>query len=111
MNRTNKLIDTIQGRKVMRAMQSALLIGGAQAALYTPIDTSFLINSQFREIDVNGVRVTGRVGYSASYAAYVHDPAHPQNFRRSTAQKEFLIKGFEESEGQISAAILKELSL
>jgi hypothetical protein len=27
-----------------------MILGGAQAALYTPIDTSALINSQFREI-------------------------------------------------------------
>ncbi|MEG2041847.1 MAG: HK97 gp10 family phage protein, partial [Hafnia sp.] len=33
------LVGDIQGRKVVRAMQSALIIGGSQAALYTPIDT------------------------------------------------------------------------
>jgi hypothetical protein len=33
-----------------------MLIGSAQAALYTPIDTSTLINSQFREITANGTR-------------------------------------------------------
>ncbi|CCJ73478.1 FIG00553480: hypothetical protein [Cronobacter condimenti 1330] len=46
----DKLISDVQGRKVVRAVQSALLIGGAQAALYTPIDTSTLLNSQFREM-------------------------------------------------------------
>ena len=92
-------------------MQSALIIGGTQAALYTPIDTSTLINSQFREITVNGSRVTGRVGYTANYAVYVHDPNVPQNFRRATAKKEFLTKGFEETRRQIDAAIAKEMSL
>jgi hypothetical protein len=58
-------LDRIIGRPGRRlcARQSAMLIGSAQAALYTPIDTSTLINSQFREITANGVRVTGRVGY------------------------------------------------
>ncbi|HCT3244649.1 TPA: HK97 gp10 family phage protein [Enterobacter hormaechei] len=107
----NALVGDIQGRKVVRAMQSALIIGGSQAALYTPIDTSTLINSQFREITVNGNRVTGRVGYSANYAAYVHDPSVPQNFRRATARKEFLTKGFEDTERQIDAVIAKEMSL
>ncbi|EHN8733934.1 TPA: HK97 gp10 family phage protein [Enterobacter hormaechei] len=107
----NALVGDIQGRKVVRAMQSALIIGGSQAALYTPIDTSTLINSQFREITVNGNRVTGRVGYSANYAAYVHDPSVPQNFRRATARKEFLTKGFEDSQRQIDAVIAKEMSL
>ncbi|MCH9329828.1 HK97 gp10 family phage protein [Enterobacter hormaechei] len=107
----NALVGDIQGRKVVRAMQSALIIGGSQAALYIPIDTSTLINSQFREITVNGNRVTGRVGYSANYAAYVHDPSVPQNFRRATARKEFLTKGFEDTQRQIDAVIAKEMSL
>ncbi|MEA4652291.1 HK97 gp10 family phage protein [Klebsiella pneumoniae] len=107
----NRIIKDVQGRKVLRALQSAMLIGSAQAALYTPIDTSTLINSQFREITSSGVRVTGRVGYTASYAVFVHDPEVKQNFRRATARKEFLTKGFEDTRSQIDAVVKKELSL
>ncbi len=107
----DRIIKDVQGRKVVRAIQSAMLIGSAQAALYTPIDTSTLINSQFREIMANGTRVTGRVGYTASYAAYVHDPNIPQNFRRATARKEFLSKGFEDTKDATDMVIKKELSL
>lgn len=107
----NRILNDIQGRKIIRALQSAMLIGGARAALYTPIDTSALLNSQFREIITNGAVVTGRVGYSTSYAVYVHDPANPQTFRRSTAKKEFLTAGFEEERSAIDAVISKELSL
>ncbi|WP_105583331.1 hypothetical protein [Cronobacter sakazakii] len=105
------LINDVQGRKVVRAVQSALLIGGAQAALYTPIDTSTLLNSQFREVDANGTKVTGRVGYSANYAVYVHDPNVPQTFRRATARKEFLTRGFEDTREQIDRVMKQELSL
>lgn len=105
------LIGDIQSRKAVRALQSALIIGSSQAALYTPIDTSTLINSQYRELSVNGSRITGRVGYSANYAVYVHDPNIPQNFRRSTAQKEFLTKGFEDSRELIDRTIKKEMAL
>ncbi len=105
------LINDVQGRKVVRAVQSALLIGGAQAALYTPIDTSTLLNSQFREIEANGTKVTGRVGYSANYAVYVHDPNVPQTFRRATARKEFITKGFEDTREQIDRVMKQELSL
>lgn len=107
----NALIGDIQGRKAARAIQSALIIGSSQASLYTPIDTNTLINSQFRELNVNGTRLTGRVGYSANYAAYVHDPNIPQNFRRSTAQKEFLTKGFEDTRDVIDRTIKKEMAL
>lgn len=107
----NALIGDIQGRKAVRALQSAMIIGGSQAALYTPIDTSTLINSQFRELVVSGTRLTGRVGYTANYATYVHDPNVNQTFRRATAKKEFLKEGFEETRAQIDAAVKKEMSL
>ncbi len=107
----NRAIDNIQDRRVVRALTSAMIVGASQAAIYTPIDTSYLLNSQFREIVVNGARITGRVGYTASYAAYVHDPAIPQRFRRATAEKEFLTKGFEESRDVIDRVIAKEMSL
>lgn len=107
----NALIGDIQGRKAARAIQSALIIGSSQASMYTPIDTSTLINSQFRELNVNGTRLTGRVGYSANYAAYVHDPNIPQTFRRATAQKEFLTKGFEDTRDVIDRTIKKEMAL
>lgn len=107
----DRIIKDVQGRKVVRALQSAMLIGSAQASLYTPIDTSTLINSQFREITANGVRVTGRVGYTANYAVFVHDPEVKQTFRRASAQKEFLTKGFEDTRSQIDAVVKKELML
>ncbi|MCW2477753.1 HK97 gp10 family phage protein [Candidatus Symbiopectobacterium sp. NZEC135] len=110
-NKLNALIGDIQGRKAVRALQSAMIIGGSQAALYTPIDTSTLINSQFRELVVNGTRLTGRVGYTANYATYVHDPNVKQTFRRATAKKEFLKEGFEETRSQIDAVVKKEMAL
>ena len=107
----NALVGNITGRKVTRAIQAAMLIGGAQATLFTPIDTSTLINSQFREITVNGTHVTGRVGYSANYAVFVHDPKVKQTFRRATARKEFLTLGFEESRDEIEAAMHQEMRI
>lgn len=106
-----RLIGDIQGRKSVRAITKALIIGASQAALYTPIDTSTLINSQFRDISVNGTRLTGRVGYSANYAMYVHDLNVKQTFRRATAEKEFLTKGFADSKQAIEKAIMEEMKL
>jgi hypothetical protein len=64
----DRIIKDVQGRKVVRAIQSAMLIGSAQAALYTPIDTSTLINSQFREITANGVQGDRARWLHANYA-------------------------------------------
>ncbi|HCM61228.1 MAG TPA: hypothetical protein DIT05_01600 [Morganella sp. (in: Bacteria)] len=107
----NALVGGIRGRQITRAIQAAMLIGGAQATLFTPIDTSTLINSQFREISVNGTRVTGRVGYSANYAVFVHDPQVKQKFVRATARKEFLKLGFEDSRDEIDAAVQREMRI
>ncbi|WP_180263140.1 HK97 gp10 family phage protein, partial [Enterobacter hormaechei] len=107
----DRILNDIQGRKIIRALQSAMILGAARAALYTPIDTSALLNSQFREIVTDGAVITGRVGYSTNYAVYVHDPGNPQRFRRSTAKKEFLTLGFEEERSAIDDVVRKELSL
>lgn len=131
----NRIIDDIQGRRVVRGIQSALLIGGAQAVIYTPVDTSTLLNSQFREVMVNGTRITGRVGYSANYAAFVHAMSGKlkgqprKHFGKTSEGKEFgggtgtgnywdphgepqfLTKGVNEARDQIDAVMRKELSL
>lgn len=109
---TRNIVTDIVQKKAVRAVHRALNIGALQAAVYTPIDTSFLINGQFKDIKViNGVKVTGRVGYSANYAVQVHDPAVVQRFRRATAKKEFLTKGFDDSIEDIKAAVLDEMML
>ncbi len=76
----NALVRDITGRRLPRAMTAALHEGGLVAAIYTPVDTSTLINSQFKEVITNGTRITGRIGYSANYAIYVANP----NIRRSS---------------------------
>lgn len=107
--RNTRSFVNVTTRKAERAIQKALLVGAELSAVYTPIDTSTLINSQFRETKINGTRITGRVGYSASYAVYVHDPKVKQNFKRSSAKKEFLKSAFEESEERIHDVITQEL--
>ncbi|RSV89341.1 hypothetical protein [Klebsiella aerogenes] len=104
------LVSDVTGRRLPRAMRAALHEAGVVSALYTPIDTSTLINSQYQEVITNGARITGRIGYSANYAIYVADPSIPQTFRRSTAKKEFLQKGIEDAKPQMVAAFVRELS-
>lgn len=92
--------------KAARSMTQALILGASEAASMTPIDTSVLINSQFRNIDAQAGRIVGTVGYTAEYALAVHDPANPQKFVRAGAEKEFLKKGFKQAEPNIRAVIL-----
>ncbi|VEB97273.1 Uncharacterised protein [Cedecea lapagei] len=115
------LLGEVQGRKVGRAIKSALFIIGADAATMTPIDTSYLVNSQYQELLVNGTRVTGRVGYSANYAVYVHEASgklkgRPRangsgNHWDPSGEPKFLEKAFKDNADKVSAIIRKELSL
>ena len=88
-----------------RGMTQALILGASEASVMTPIDTSTLINSQYRRVEVEDSKVVGTVGYTAAYAVPVHDPETKQNFRRPSAEKEFLSKGFEAAEPNIRAVI------
>lgn len=103
-NRLPQFITAVE-QKAARAMTQALILGASEASVMTPVDTSTLLNSQYRKVDKDGTKIVGTVGYTAEYAAYVHDPNVKQRFRRSTAQKEFLKKGFEEAEPNIRAVI------
>jgi len=92
-------------RRAALGMNQALSLGALEASIMTPIDLSNLLNSQYSDVRKDGQKVVGVVGYSAEYALPVHDPENPQNFRRPTAQKEFLKKGFERAEPNIRAVL------
>lgn len=101
VNRLPQFIDAVE-RKGARAMTQALILGASEASVLTPIDTGTLLNSQYRQVRAKpGGGVIGTVGYTANYALPVHDPSNPQNFRRATAQKDFLPKGFARAEPAI----------
>ncbi|HDR1174248.1 HK97 gp10 family phage protein [Pasteurella multocida] len=101
----------VKSKKMTRAAARIVTIIGIRSALYTPIDTSTLINSQFKEISVKDSVVSGRVGYSAEYAVFVHDPKVKQKFKRPTARKEFLkrVVDDEDIESEIKRIIKEEL--
>lgn len=92
-------------QRAARGMTQALVLGASEAAVLTPIDTSNLLNSQFRNVRAEDTRLIGTVGYTADYAVPVHDPEVPQTFRRSTAEKEFLKKGMERAEPAMRQAL------
>ena len=96
-------------RQAARGVTQALILGAAEASVLTPIDTSALINSQYRNVERSDGKVVGTVGYTADYALPVHDPDNPQNFRRASAEKEFLKNGFERQRKNIDAAMKGQL--
>lgn len=112
LSNTKKIMSDIADKKALRAVHIALSIGAVEAAVYTPIRTSNLINGQYKKIKVfKGKMVLGWVGYMAKYAPQVHDPNFKQRFRRASAKKEFLTKGFEENRARIIEAMRREMKV
>lgn len=104
---TNKLPEFIDRLhiKAERGMAQALIIGASESSVLTPIATSTLINSQYNNVETKADQVVGTVGYTAAYALPVHDLDNHQKFRRASAEKEFLKKGFENAEPNIRAVL------
>ena len=103
-NTMPRFVDGVQ-QKLARGMTQSLVLGASEASVMTPIDTSTLLNSQYRLVQPDGARVVGTVGYTAEYAAAVHSPDVKQTFRRASAEKEFLRKGFEKAEPNIRGVL------
>lgn len=109
-----------------RAVYEALLIIDGNAAPLTPIDTSNLINSRFIEVKKAPDGVRGRMGYTAEYAAAVHeapgtllgtgtprsssDPSRG-NVWDPRAEPEFLLKGAENARADIDRVVKKRMKL
>lgn len=69
---TKKKLEEIAGPVTERALNEVLIIGSGYASALTPVDTSTLINSQYRKVEPAPSGMKGMVGYTASYAAAVH---------------------------------------
>jgi hypothetical protein len=104
VNRLPQFVGAVE-RKAARGMTQALVLGATEASVLTPIDTSVLLNSQYRNVEKRDGGIVGTAGYTADYALPVHDPDNPQNFRRASAEKEFLKKGFERAKPNIIAVL------
>lgn len=118
-----KIFGDIKGPKAEKTLTEVLITAAGLAATMTPIDTSNLINSQYRKITAYGTRVVGAIGYTAAYAAAVHNAKGTllgTNTPRSTsdpsrgnawdpdAEPEFLRKAFEDSDARAAIdAIVK----
>lgn len=118
-----KVFIDISGPRAEKTLTEVLITAAGFAATMTPIDTSNLINSQYRKITAYGTRVVGAIGYTAAYAAAVHDAkgtllgtntprskSDPSrgNFWDKDGEPEFLRKAFEDSDARAAIdAVIK----
>lgn len=72
VNHLSQFIDGVE-RKTARALTAAIVRGASELPALTPVDTSNLLNSQYRNVSKKpGGGVVGTVGFTAEYAAAVH---------------------------------------
>lgn len=114
-----RTILEIDQKRSNAAVYAILSQGAALAQTMTPIATGFLVNSQYApRIEQREGNTTGHVGYTALYAAAVHEAlgklrGQPRlngdgRFWDPNAEPGFLKKGFEELKPAIPA-ILKQI--
>ena len=99
--RYQALIKEISGPRTLKVVNAIIATGAAHAKLYTPVDTSALINSQRKKVSEMGSGVVvGRVWYSQEYALWLETRDHWTPRKKATAKPHFLKSGFEDPEPQ-----------
>lgn len=103
----HRITNEIANIRTQRIIQQVMIVGMSFVAPITPRDTSTLINSQYRELKPIPNGWTGRVGYTANYAAYVNNAKGTLKGKKRTGKKsqgnywdphaepDFVHKGFE----------------
>lgn len=127
--KTKALALNIEQQRVPRAITAGAMVGQAYAQMLTPIDTSNLINTQYRRLKHTTKGWRAAVGYTAAYAAAVHEASgklkgQPRadyqhifggtgvgNFWDPDAEPGFLRKGFDDHRPEIEKAIKRGLRL
>lgn len=86
LRREVKLIDgdITSGLRVA----AAFILGEAKAI--TPVQFGVLINSGFSGIGRSGRKILARVGFTASYAPFVHEMPSGTSFGKPQAERKFL---------------------
>lgn len=72
-NNLKKLVRGIAGPRAAATLTEVLIVAQGYATLWTPADTGNLRNSQYRIVEQYTGGIRGRVGYTARYAAAVHE--------------------------------------
>jgi len=133
---TKAIIERIKGPLSERTVTEILIIGAGYASLLTPVDTSLLINSQYRLVENTGNGIKGQVGYTAAYAAAVNAASGKLKgkprahfgvtskgvpfgggtgvgvYWAPAGEPDFLRKGFErDGKADIAAAVLRGMKL
>lgn len=111
MERFSRKMGEVTGQQTETAITRILVQIGMNSASMIPVDTSNLINSEYRKTMPTATGWKGEIGYGAEYALYVHeapgtlkgksverDPNNPSRgvFWSPSGEPKFLEKGANE---------------
>ncbi len=98
--RYQAVIKDIADNKTRKVVTAIVATGAAWAKLYTPIDTSTLINSQRKSVSQSGGAIVGKVWYSQDYALWLEISSSWKPRKKKGAKPHFLKLGFEDATPQ-----------
>ncbi len=104
----NREIERIE-RRSRAGMYRAVNIVGGQAKVYTPVDTSNLINSQYTDVIEQAQGITGIIGYTASYAMEVHEI--DRNYRKPGSRWKYLETALFEKSDEVLEVLADEMRI
>lgn len=94
--RYQAVIKDIAETKTIKVVTAIVATGAAWAKLYTPVDTSALINSQRKSVSQSGGAIVGKVWYSQDYAVWLETKDTWKPIKKKSAKPHFLKSGFED---------------
>lgn len=107
-------------QRINRALTGVGVVVGNKSLEYTPVEFSMLVNSQYRRLDAYPNRYTVSVGYTAEYAAALHNrtdwsPRAPENKQgpawNPNASPKFLLRAADETRAMQTRILLGDLKL
>lgn len=84
----NREVRKIKG-KTKKGIIKATLLVKREAMKITPVDTGNLVNSAFSNVMVKGKDIVGTIGYTAAYAAAVHEMIESKSIKGPGGMVEF----------------------
>lgn len=119
--RMNTVLTKTIPQKAEKAVFAAITTGGAIANTYAPVEYGFLRGSQYRKIQLSGTAYIGAVGYTADYAAAVHDakgtlkgkprPSGRGTYWSPSGEPKFLSSAFDDNRQDIDNTVYKVMKL
>ena len=90
-----RVVKNIEQRNA-KVVTAILSVGAGFAKMYTPVDTSALINSQRKSVSQSGSAIVGKVWYSQDYAVWLETKDTWKPIKKKAAKPHFLKYGFED---------------